>query len=176
MPKGIYLHNPQQGFQKGHIVSKKTRKKISIAHKGRHLSQDHRKKLSEARKGKSSWCKGKKMSEDTKRKISNILKGRKLPERSGKNHWHWKGGRTKSQGYIFIRKPIHPYAKQCGYVAEHRLVMEKILGRYLTKNEWVHHINRIRDDNRPENLMLLVKGKNWHPCLCPKCGFEFLIK
>ena len=90
----------------------------------------------------------------------------------------WIGGRVSSgRGYIKIYSPDHPSAAQkSGYVAEHRLIMEKDLGRYLKPNEYVHHINGIRDDNRIENLKLFTRGyPNAHEKECPKCGFEYLI-
>jgi hypothetical protein len=81
---------------------------------------------------------------------------------SGQNASLWKGGRVMWCGYVFIYNPKHPHAVQGKrYVAEHRLVMEKYLERYLKASEKVHHINGIRDDNRIENLALM-KSKSVH--------------
>lgn len=70
-----------------------------------------------------------------------------------------KGGRVfHSAGYVMIREPEHPRSRSNnGYVFEHILVMEQALGRYLHHSESVHHLNGVRDDNRPENLELWVK-------------------
>jgi len=88
-------------------------------------------------------------------------KGKKLPQFSGKNNPTWKGGKHINQGYVYILKSNHPFSKKSGYIAEHRLVLENQLGRYLTKIESPHHKNKIRNDNRIKNLMLL-KDKATH--------------
>lgn len=74
----------------------------------------------------------------------------------GPNHPLWKGGRIvdKRQGYITLNVP------GVGRKLEHRVVMERVLGRPLKSHEYVHHINGIRDDNRPENLVLTSPSKH----------------
>jgi len=83
---------------------------------------------------------------------------------SGKNHYNWKGGKKMAtEGYLLIYKPEHPFATKQRYVPEHRLVVEKHLGRYLTKSEVIHHINEIRTDNKIKNLYLFAK--RWQHCV-----------
>ena len=79
----------------------------------------------------------------------------------GKNNPSWKGGKTVDKsGYILVYSPNHPYRDNHNYVREHRLVMEKIIGRYLLPEEVVHHINNVNDDNRPENLEVMTQSKH----------------
>jgi hypothetical protein len=88
-------------------------------------------------------------------------KGNRLPpppRTKGSKHPQWKGGRRKnSQGYILIYSPNHPRKNKQNCVREHRLVVEKHIGRFITEGEVVHHKNHIRTDNRIENLQLLTK-------------------
>ena len=76
-------------------------------------------------------------------------------------HPMWKGGRRMSGGYFLIKCPKHPFCRSDGYILEHRLVMEKMICRYLKPLEVVHHKNKNRLDNRPCNLKLYPnRGKH----------------
>ena len=131
MPKGIF---------------KRTKKHI----------ENNRKSLKKYYKTHFPPNKGKHHSEETKEKISKILSIRMI----GINNPNWKNGVSKtSSGYIKIYSPNHPFRiKQ--YVLQHRLIMERHLGRYLNSKEIVHHINGNPTDNRLKNLCLMQKKEH----------------
>lgn len=70
-------------------------------------------------------------------------------------------GWYKENGYVMRKVNNHPRQNKRGYVAEHRLVYEKYLGRFLDDKEVIHHINGDRADNRIENLQIAV-GNSEH--------------
>lgn len=116
---------------------------------------------------------GKPHTEEWKEMMSKIQKGRKhFPQQgfqkrhpqlnTGRTHFkkgqrstNWKGGRIiDGYGYIKIYSPDHPACDTKGYIKEHRLIMEKHLGRYLSGKEVVHHIDGNKQNNKIENLKL----------------------
>lgn len=95
---------------------------------------------------------------------------------------------STSQGYIYAKIPTHPNATKTGYVYEHRFVMEKHLKRFLLAGEIVHHKNKVKTDNRLENLELKTNTEHSREhgaertiaatveLICPEClgAFERL--
>lgn len=93
----------------------------------------------------------------------------------GPANFFWQGGqRREKEGYRMVWMPNHPHAAQNGYVREHRLVMERHLGRYLDPQEVVHHRDGDPTNNDPENLEVFANHsehmqhewqENWYPAL-----------
>ena len=115
--------------------------------------------------GKPRWVlvlKGK-VESDICKHCSDVEKAKKLGG-IGEKSPCWKGGFYYRYGYKFIWLPktdkYFTMTMLAPYVAEHRLVMARFLGRLLMKKEMVHHKNGIRDDNRIENLELTIRGKH----------------
>ena len=82
----------------------------------------------------------------------------------GAGHPNWKGGKTRSHGYVLIKlfpdDFFYSMRNKAHYVLEHRLVMAKHLGRCLQSWEIVDHKNAVRDDNKISNLELKSQSEH----------------
>jgi hypothetical protein len=121
-----------------HIHSEESKRKIGIAHRGMKHTQESLEKM----------------------RKNNYMNGR-----TGDKNPRWRGGIGKhALGYIRVIDKTN----KDGRSLQHRLVMEKYLGRRLQPTEIVHHINEDRADNRIENLMLfanIIEHQNFHRSL-----------
>jgi len=95
------------------------------------------------------------MSESAKRRGYN---GHHTEGKRGAENHNWRGGVRIINGYRQIK--VNDGRTKSGYVCEHRLVMERHIGRQLLPNEVVHHLNGNKLDNRLENLELLTHSEH----------------
>ncbi|MCP4540281.1 MAG: hypothetical protein GY832_24340 [Chloroflexi bacterium] len=99
--------------------------------------------------------------------VWSLMKRLNIPRQP---HWNfpkgeanpsWNGGRMiDKDGYVLIHQPDHPHSTNGGYVREHRLVMENMLGRYLDPKEVVHHKDKNKQNNVPDNLGLYNRNSD----------------
>jgi len=85
------------------------------------------------------------------------IKTRSVGDKRGENSANWHGGiHITTHGYLKIYYPDHPRAVS-NYVFEHVLVWEETNKKPLPDGWIVHHMNGIKNDNRPENLTAMVR-------------------
>jgi hypothetical protein len=110
-----------------------------------------------------------KMSDAARANLSRLRKGKpktqgfkdKCRKRMlGKGNHRYKRGSKNNQGYIMVTDPDGRTIG--GYVAQHRLIVEKVLGRVLRKEEIVHHVNHDRGCNCVKNLMVFTSHNAHH--------------
>lgn len=123
-------------FQKGHKINLGRRQPIE-------------ERVARSVKAKKQWS-----NPNVRNKmIKSIKKAFRKIDKRGKNSSRWNGGiKTDKDGYILQFSPHHPMCSDGKYVRQHRLVIEKILGYYLKKENQVHHIGK-KNDNRPHKLI-----------------------
>lgn len=112
--------------------------------------------------------------------LSNVRRRQNEPRRpmiklSGPAHWNYKGGRSISGPYIRVLLPSNSvYSSMTdvnGYVAEHRLIVAQNIGRCLTDEETVHHIDGNKHNNAIDNLQLRAHNHgSGQVRVCLSCG------
>ncbi len=73
--------------------------------------------------------------------------------------WHQRKSYVNRDGYVMVWLPEHPKNFR-GWYYEHRMVIEKQLGRVLETYIQVHHISKIKTDNHPNNLFACTHAEH----------------
>ena len=89
------------------------------------------------------------------------------------NNPNWGGGKSiDPKGKALVLYPQHPRANNNGYVFEHILIAERALGKKISKDTPIHHINENISDNHNSNLVV-CESHAYHKFLhCRKRALE----
>lgn len=124
--------------RKGYVQTEAHIRKRAEALRGFRHSEETKLMLSQQRKGRlpSALCR---------------QKSRERCSKTGREHPAFKGGSyVNGAGYRLMLVGAWQYR------LEHRLVMEKKIGRKLRREEVVHHVDGDKLNNREDNLMLFA--------------------
>lgn len=124
-------------------------------------------------KGHTTWNKG--LTKETNKVVARTgrinqkkLKGRPMPKPEGFSATMRRAKpprlmKSTVEGYVWLYLPDYPGSSKkrpdFGRIYEHRYVMERFLGRLLTKIEQIHHLDGIKWHNQVENLLLCANIK-----------------
>jgi hypothetical protein len=93
------------------------------------------------------------------RRLSDKARTGMARKKRGPESHSWKGGRRiTSGGYVEIHMPSHHRARKNGYVFEHIVVAEKKEGRRMSRDECVHHADGNKENNSPENIIVIKRS------------------
>jgi hypothetical protein len=179
MPKGVYKHKVQQGFQKGHkigignknttgfIFSNISKQKMSKASKGKKKSEIHKQNISKARIGVKNPMWKKVPWNKNKSGFVGFWRNKKRPEISGEKSHLWKGGISKvnkTERQLVMQTIEYKFWRKSCFERDNFTCQKTgINGGKLV----VHHINNFADF--PELRVAIDNGIT----LCEKCHKEF---
>ena len=129
---------PHAGNSLGYTHTEETRRKISMAHRGKHCSKETRQKISEAMRGEKSPIYGKHLPKETRQKISEAMRGKKHSDETkrkmseshrGENNWFYGKHHSKE-----ARKKMSEALTGRELSKEHRNhISEALTGRELSE-------------------------------------------
>jgi endogenous inhibitor of DNA gyrase (YacG/DUF329 family) len=135
-----FIHCGDQTYRKPFEWNGEIRNRYVLEKKCSQCGSLHLQDRNNARRSKNSFC----SKECKANHINDERRGSKFIKK-----------RTHGRGHhVLVKMPEHPRASRHGCVYEHILVAEETIGRPILPTERVHHINCVKNDNRPENLFV----------------------
>ena len=107
------------------------------------------------------WVRVNKKGEPYSKCHAACANSKRMAGQKGDKSIAWHGGiSVRPDGYVKLYNPNYPRADSNGYVLEHIYIWEQVNNRQLPDSWVIHHLNGIKNDNRPENLLALPEKKH----------------